>query len=287
MKQLNYDLMRLTKQFREGSFRTQAARWRALDLAARELYDLGFRNLRATGLKMRHVKALNEHWRTKELSIGTIKNRMSYLRWWADKIGKAGMIPASNFTLGIPDRQYVTNENKAVYLDGRLDKITDPHIRLSLELQAAFGLRKEESMKFQPSYADRGDKLVLKASWTKGGRPREIPIRNERQREVLDRAHELPGKGSMIPPDRSYKQQEQHYDRQCQIAGFHKMHGLRHAYAHERYRELTGWDCTVLGGPSSKELTLEQRIIDHEVRLIISHEMGHGREQICALYLGK
>jgi len=286
MKQFNYDLMRLTKQFREGSFRTQAARWRALDLAARELYDLGFRNLRATGLKMRHVKALNEHWRRRELSIGTIKNRMSYLRWWADKIGKAGMIPASNFTLGIPDRQYVTNENKAVYLDGRLDKITDPHIRLSLELQAAFGLRKEESM-VPPSYADRGDKLVLKASWTKGGRPREIPIRNERQMEVLGRAHDLAGKGSMIPPERSYRQQEQHYDRQCQIAGFHRMHGLRYAYAHERYRELTGWDCPALGGTASKELTPEQRIIDHAARMKISCEMGHGREQIVTTYLGR
>jgi integrase len=181
----------------------------------------------------------------------------------------------------------VTNINKAVQLDGRLDQISDPHIRLSLELQAAFGLRKEECMKLQPAYADRGDTLALKASWTKGGRPREIPIRNDQQRELLNRAHALAGNGSMIPPERSYKQQEQYYDRQCQAVGFHTMHGLRHAYAHERYHELTGWDCPVLGGPKSIELTEEQRKMDHDARLEISHEMGHGREQISAAYLGR
>lgn len=83
-------------------------------------------------------------------------------------------------------------------LDGRLDAVTNPYVRMSLELQPALGLRRAESIKFQPSYADRGDKLVLKPSWTKGGRGREIPIRTEAQREVLDRAHKLAGIGASI-----------------------------------------------------------------------------------------
>lgn len=41
---------------------------------------------------------------------------------------------------------------------------------MSLQLQQAFGLRREESIKFQPRYADRGDHIALKGSWTKGGR---------------------------------------------------------------------------------------------------------------------
>jgi len=52
----------------------------------------------------------------------------------------------------------------------QLDKVRDAHVRMSLELQQAFGLRREEAIKFIPSFADRGDHLVLKASWTKGGR---------------------------------------------------------------------------------------------------------------------
>ncbi len=70
-------------------------------------------------------------------------------------------------------------------------------------------------------------------------------------------------------------------------AGLHHMHGLRHAYAQNRYEELTGWKCPAAGGSDSKSLTPEQREIDHEARLTISRELGHEREQVTAAYLGR
>src|SRR5205085_7900825 len=45
---------------------------------------------------------------------------------------------------------------------------------MSLRLQAAFGLRREESIKIRPDWADRGDVLKLKDSWTKGGKERDV-----------------------------------------------------------------------------------------------------------------
>ncbi len=152
---------------------------------------------------------------------------------------------------------------------------TGAYVRMSLELQRAFGLRREEAIKFRPSYADRGDHIVLKASWTKGGRERTVPIRNARQREVLDRAHRLAGAGSLIPPDRNYAHQLRVYEGHTCRAGLSKMHGLRHAYAQERYEELTGWKCPAAGGP------------DRQARQTISRELGHEREQITAVYLGR
>jgi hypothetical protein len=71
---------------------------------------------------------------------------MAHLRWWAEKVGKAGILPADNTKLGIPERRYVTNESKARELGDRLDRITDPHVRISQRLQAAFGLWREESI---------------------------------------------------------------------------------------------------------------------------------------------
>jgi hypothetical protein len=53
---------------------------------------------------------------------------------------------------------------------------------MSLELQRAFGLRREEAIKFSPNYADQGDQLLLKASWTKGGKARTVPVRTQDQR---------------------------------------------------------------------------------------------------------
>ena len=55
---------------------------------------------------------------------------------------------------------------------------------------------REEAIKFVPAAADKGDHLSLKDTWTKGGKAREIPIRTDAQREVLNRAHQLAGRGS-------------------------------------------------------------------------------------------
>ena len=138
-----------------------------------------------------------------------------------------------------------------------------------------------------PSYADQGDHLTLKPSWTKGGKARAIPIRTPEQREVLDRAHRLAGKGSLIPSSRNYIKQLRIYEGHTIRAGLSKMHGLRHAYAQQRYEELTGWKSPAAGGPRSKTLNREQRDQDHHARLTISRELGHERRQVVSVYLGR
>ena len=287
MDDLTYTLRQLCLRNRDGSHATQADRQRSLNLAARQLREAGFRQMRATSLKGKHVEALLQRWQAEGLSAGTIKNRMAHLRWWAEKVGKAGILPADNTRLGIPDRRYVTNESKTKELDDGLDRITDPHVRMSLSLQAAFGLRREETIKFQPRYADHGDHIAIKGSWAKGGRDRTVPITTPEQRMVLNDAHRLAGLGSLIPANKIYIQQRHVYDGQCKAAGLSNMHGLRHRYAQLRYEILTGWSAPAAGGTSSKDLASGQRTLDIEARQIISRELGHERLQVTAIYLGR
>ena len=244
--------------------------------------------MQARSLKPKHIAALVAQWQERDLSIGTIKNRMAAIRWWANKTNKQNVVARSNEYYGIPDRRFATNESKAKDItQEQLDKIKDVHVRMSLELQRAFGLRREEAMKFQPSYANQKDHIQLKASWTKGGKPRTIPIRTEAQREVLDRARSLAGFGSLIPSHRSYVHQLRVYEGNTLRAGLSQLHGLRHAYAQARYEELTGWECPATGGPDSKSLSLEHREQDRETRLTISQELGYKREQVTTAYLGR
>ena len=289
MHDLNYRLLQLCRRNRDGSFATRARRARELDLCGRQLHDLGYTRFKDPHkLKGRHVTALVERWQAEGLAVGTMKARMASLRWWAEKVGRESVIDPRNAVYGIGERQYVTNESKAVFMShGDLDKVKDAHIRASLELQRAFGLWREECLKFQPRFADRGDRLVLKASWCKGGREREIPVRTDRQREVLNQAHRLAGRGSMIPSGRSYVEQVKLYERQTAAAGLHKLHGLRHAYAQARYQELTGRAAPAAGGKPSAKLTREEKGLDREARMTISRELGHSREQISAVYLGR
>lgn len=288
MRDLNYQLKLLCKHSHEGSFETRVGRERQLSAIANQLHDLGFRQLKATSLKQKHVQALVDQWLGQNLSAGTIKNRMSCLRWWAEKVNKRAVVASANDFYGIPDRQFVAQESKARDLaKDQLTLVKDEHVRMSLRLQQAFGLRREEALKIQPRWADRGDHLQLKASWTKGGRERTVPIRTKEQRALLEEAKQLAGLGSLIPGGRQYIEQLRIYERHTANAGLSKMHGLRHAYAQQRYLELTGWHSPHGGGPSRTQLTKSQRDIDQRVRLTISEELGHQREQITAVYLGR
>jgi site-specific recombinase XerC len=288
------ELAELCTRNKDGSFSTQAARKDILIQAGKRLLAAGFRDLPATGLKQKHIQALLNQWRLDGLSDATLKNRVAHLRWWSQKIGKHNLIPRTNAELGIGRRRYVTNVSKARDIAvGALDRINDERLRASLELQAAFGLRREECLKFQPMFALDGRSVAdvqsirLKDSWCKGGRAREIPIINERQREVLARALAIAGAGSMIDKRVSYKEAVKRYENATRRAGLSRLHGLRHLYAQNRYRVLTGWEPPSTGGPSSRQLTGEQRIIDGTVRLQISEELGHSREAITAVYLGR
>lgn len=288
MRDLTYGLKKLSENNRDGSFATRANRMRMLSLFSDQLHEAGYKIKEPNQLKGRHVNALVDRWKQDNISAGTIKNRMAIMRWWADKINKKSIVHRDNAMYGIENRQYVTNEQKAQVLDyAKLASIKDTHVQMSLEMQRAFGLRKEESMKFQPHYADKGDYILLKGSWTKGGKERMVPIRNENQRSLLDRLHKAVGKASLIPPTRTYIQQAKIWERHTQKAGLSKLHGLRHQYAQDRYHEITGRIAPAAGGKSSKALTGEERRIDQEARLTISREMGHEREQITAVYLGR
>ena len=101
-----------------------------------------------------------------------------------------------------------------------------------------------------------------------------------------DEAKAFAGRGSLIPRESKYVDQLRRFEHQCRQAGIHRVHGHRHAYAQQRYRELTGWDAPAAGGPSSKSLTPEQKALDQEARLTISRELGHERESITRVYCG-
>ena len=119
----------------------------------------------------------------------------------------------------------------------------------------------------------------------KGGRSRTVPISQERQLSVLASAATLQGTGrSLIPVEQNWKQFRENTLRQgrgpLQQAGITGYHDLRAAYACERYQQLTGHPAPVIAGG------IVDKDQDRAAREQISAELGHGRIDVVAEYIG-
>ena len=283
---LQKSLINVIKNNRDGSQRTQNDRRKSLLSIFDTLYASGYQLDHVRYVKPKHIYQMVNSWQASNLSPGTMKNRMSHLRWLLGKLGKADLIP-SNDKLAIEKRTFVTGKDKSRELtQEELNNVNDLFMQHSLQAQRLFGLRVEESLKLQPFVADKGDKLFIKGSWAKGGRARDIPIITQAQRQWLINAKQLVKykSDSLIPSNTQYHVYKERFYKRCQRAGIYHLHGHRHAYVHARFKALTGHDCPVKGGPSRKSFTVTQRKLDDAARLQLAEELGHSRQQISRNY---
>lgn len=294
LRSAQYSINEYLKQLKGYSFASRADMRHMLNRCIKDLHELGFNLAHVKGLKPKHIHVLVEHWKAQNKNPATIKNYMAKLRKMAILLDKPQLVKPSNDAYQISRRSYIPTHNKAIY-QVDFSKCTDPMIRLSLEAQSLFGLRREESMKLIVSEAWIGDSLRIKPSWTKGGIGRTLHITNNEQRQWLIKAsQQVPTERSLIPKNRTYKQHLSHYQIQTKQMGLRKCHGLRHAYAQRRYHELTkefdphkkGWFCPIANDGASKPINILQKSIDRKVREIISRELGHSRRSITKIYIG-
>lgn len=294
LRSAKYSINEMVKELKHYSHASRADMRVMLHRCMQDLHEKGYQLSHIQGLKPKHIFVLVEHWKAQGKTAATIKNYMSKLRKTAQILEKPLLLKPNNDAYQIPKRSYVPTSNKAIYqMD--LSKCSDPWIRLSIEAQSLFGLRREESMKIVLSDALQGEYLKIKPSWTKGGIGRTLKISNDSQRQWLNKAiRQIPQGQSLIPPNRTYKQHLREYQSQTESMGVHKLHGLRHAYAQKRYFELTkefepmkkGWQSPMNGGPAKSMLTQQEWDIDRRVRGLISRELGHSRIAITKIYCG-
>ena len=117
--------------------------------------------------------------------------------------------------------------------------------------------------------------------------PRWIRV-NDRVREAMRFAWQVSPAGShnLIAPHESYLSLLQEIIRPARdilhahnLKGFHE---LRAAYACERYEQITQHRAPINGG----QCCLADRNLDREARRQISYELGHGRIDVVAAYIG-
>lgn len=294
LKNALYSINGCLKDLKGYSYASKADMRHILNRCIKDLHEHGLMVAHIKGLKPKHIHVLVEHWKNQGKNPATIKNYMTKLRKVSVLLNKPELVKPSNDHYQISRRSYAPTYNKAIK-DVDFSKCNDPMIRLSLEAQYLFGLRREESMKLVISEAWQGNHLVIKPSWTKGGIGRTLDIISNEQRQWLEKAfRQIPHNQSLIPKGKTYKQHLRRYQTETEKMGLKNCHGLRHAYAQRRYHELTSqlspdnkpFKCPIEGGIPSKHLPENQKEIDRKAREIISLEMGHSRIAIVRVYLG-
>ncbi len=269
---------------------------------ARDFKDMGYKvntkQQSPTLLTKDDFKAVVERWKAQGDKIGTMQDKAYILRAVLEQCGnKAAII--DNAALGISKGRDVLNKaniNKAAVISAgtmaQLDKINIA-ASSALKLSAAYGLRKEEAAHVvyelsKGHIVNQGNDLALKGSWCKNGRPREFNMRDggvvlsQVAKDI--RGYNFTGRieNNRNAIDYAAKQAKT-LDNNSGITP----HALRHNYAQERYKDITGLAAPAAGGLKYNAMTDKQRQGYHTACRIISEELGHNREDISRTYLGK
>jgi integrase len=264
----------------------------------------GFKELREKGYKLddvhsfrgKHIEVLAKSREDKRLSASTVQNNISIFRTFAGWIGKEGMVEGADkyVSPGAASRSSINREDKSwqahgVDIRAKIAEVAsqDPRVGLQLALQATFGLRAREAMQLRPHIADQDTYLALNVG-TKGGRDRVVPIDTPEKRALIDLAKTFAASklASVSDPTKTLAQVKNHYYHVLRSCGITRAegitgHGLRHGYANDRYREISGEASPVRGGQ------IQNRGADKAARLEVAEELGHSRESVTTHYLGR
>lgn len=263
-------------------------------------------------LKEKHIDHVVSKWKGEGKSPSWLKNKMSHVRWLCAAVGKANLVPRSNSDprLGIEKREINYNTDKAWTPSDALKADLPEAQRLHVELMREFGMRTQEAAKFRPGENFRDNRIDI-VYGTKGGRDREIikgeqlgerrfvDVRHDRQTELIGRLERyLKDRGvvSLSQEKDKYKNFANACTYQHRKVGMTKQgigtpHGLRHAYAQDRYTEITGWRPPAAMTSEERKafrasMTAEDREKDRVARQEVSLELGHGRSQVSSNYVG-
>jgi site-specific recombinase XerD len=224
-------------------------------------------------LKTKHIVAILEDMKNNK-SASTLESYASAGRELARAIGKANLLPRDNASLGIsrPNsdrcRPVAPAEPERMAEIRALLAARGEWLALAHDLRSQFGLRAKESLLSVEVMRHPDGREALAVRGAKGGRPREIPIRTDAQRSVVEAVQRYVaehGQRSLIPPGMALEQAYRLQRDALSQAGARRAdgthaHAQRHAYAQRRIAE----------GASAAE---------------VMQELGHGREDVIAAYV--
>ncbi|WP_409262241.1 integrase domain-containing protein [Pseudomonas putida] len=288
-----------------GTVKAHCDRWQAFVKWCRSEQGPGVNDARQIDRKVLadYAAYLREVVRRGDLAVSTAQNRLSSVnRTMAALRGdQCVKLPSPSKALGMQRsgvRQSIPQGQDREQVKQIVDALCLNHQQraaATVLLARATGMRLREAILADlPRLKREANELgrINIQEGTKGGRagasaPRWIAV-NDHVREALGFAQQVSPAGSrnMIAPHESYLNLLQEIIRPARailhahnLRGFHE---LRAAYACERYEQITQHRAPINGGQCCQV----DRELDCEARRQISYELGHGRIDVVAAYIG-
>jgi hypothetical protein len=293
---------RFFAQQRSESYSTRATLSQRFDQFVEYARECGISRLEQVSKETLYAYA--DHLKSSDLSAATQQNYLSAVNVIMAQARGDDSVRLTGTEAGLEQRSGVAQEYKGGVERGELSERTQAIV----DIARSFGLRFEEASKIDArsalSEAQKNGYVTI-SSGTKGGQSREVPISSEKQIETLKNAASLQGNDrSMIPADKTYAEHQR--DSYKETSNFH---AERHQYANYRYSDLMreklgieikspvlsdksqgqSWSQYVASKAYEQGVMLTPEIareFDREVRLEISEELGHHREDVVSAYIG-
>lgn len=302
-----------TAKHKEVSFKTRQERANFLRRFFRDLKDkAGFKTLPdPRNLGERHIKAGITLWHKEGLAPATIQTYLSFLRGFANWIGKPGLVrQPHHYGLHLDEyqRHEAAQRDKSWSAQGiDIDRLVgeicrfDPHVGAALRLVRALGLRRKEAIMFRPhrcvvpfeatglpSHKRKADRYVRIQAGSKGGRERFVALDTLERITAVDHARALvaAGDGHMGHPSHSLEQALRRFNYVLEKFGVTQKalgvtaHGLRHEALIDRFEAMSGHAAPVRGGDKLPPA------IDAPARQEVAELAGHCRKRASNAYLG-
>lgn len=281
----------------------KAQQHKAISFASEKRYDVAWgqfcRWAKEQGIKrMEHVtreqvmvygQELAAKVAAQQMSVATAQGQISAVNRVLQLAGARWQSVSATKECGIPQRVRMREDTPATLdrpeYEARLSSLQGQHSDRAIavcELARELGLRSKEASMLNAHKAlseAQNKQTITVSTGSKGGRTRQVPV-SARQLSVLQRAAAAQGNArAVMPPDQNWKQWQggQLRDVRESIGGLHE---LRSAYACERYAQLTGQAAPCTGQ------AIANKTQDRLARESISSELGHGRIDVVAEYIG-
>ena len=292
---LSNQIRKISKHNRQGSYKTRERYEQGVDRFCKFLAgDFGVQKF--ANISDKHLEKYVEDMQSRGLSASTIKTDLASIRFYHDKVDRPRNQLADNShynlerrTFGGVNRAWSTKEYKAfkelAHARGQ--------VRIAEISTLAFneGLRIHEALRIDRAIVERAladGNLHIKG---KGGKERDIPLSQE-SRAMLQERIQLVERGeklyvgenekthlvikrvqNFLNRNRDHYQDEsrsQERNQGDEIVRNITFHGLRHAYAQDRYQQAK-----------------DDGLSDYQARLEVSRLLGHERDDVTRIYTVK